>query len=89
MDRDLDNLTPLDSRNSLLMEPTTYKTPLQHGSDRKDFNQYRDGGRQPHRESTDNLIATAAPLGLERGHSHDDRDRSPYYDEREPKLPRF
>lgn len=89
MDRDMDNLTPLDARNSLLMEPTTYKSGMHHVNDRGNFQPYHDMDRKGHRESTDNLIAAAAPLGSERDHSRDGRDHSPYHDDRQPTIPRF
>ena len=80
VNREIDNLTPLDARNSLLMDPADYhdhKGPRVDGypmstyksrTDSEPARPYRDetppprpwGGR---RESTENLVASAASIG--------------------------
>ncbi|KAI4201680.1 MAG: hypothetical protein LQ348_001613 [Seirophora lacunosa] len=77
--RDLDNLTPLDARNSLLMDPADYKDaknpqvrgyPLSTYSSRTSYDAvrpYRDETPPPRPwgrcESSENLVSSAASLG--------------------------
>lgn len=87
LNRDLDNLTPLDARNSLLMDPADYKDakdpqargyPMSTYSSRTSddaVRPYRDQtppsrpwGRQ-RRESSENLVSSAASLGQRPGRS--------------------
>ncbi|KAL8943308.1 MAG: hypothetical protein Q9216_001151 [Gyalolechia sp. 2 TL-2023] len=85
LNRDLDNLTPLDARNSLLMDPVDYKdvkNPQARGyamstySSRTSYDAagpYRDETPPPRpwgrRESTENLVSSAASLGHNRERS--------------------
>ena len=82
VNREIDNLTPLDARNSLLMDPTDYhdlKGPRVDGYQMSTYKSrtdvdatrpYRDETPPPRswnrRESTENLVSTAASIG--RGH---------------------
>ena len=77
--RDLDDLTPLDARNSLLIDPTEYKDvknpqgksyPLSTYSSRRSYDTvqpYRDETPPPRRrgadESSENLVNSAAEMG--------------------------
>ncbi|KAL9080989.1 MAG: hypothetical protein Q9157_000399 [Trypethelium eluteriae] len=94
--RDLDTLTPLDARNSLLMDPTeakkfipaptTTKSPLVSPNPMAAPSNFsRKGGYGPVAQDQHGLMSDAAPMG---GH---DRSVSPApWDEevgREPKLP--
>ncbi|KAL9595824.1 MAG: hypothetical protein Q9219_006201 [cf. Caloplaca sp. 3 TL-2023] len=79
LNRDLDNLTPLDARNSLLMDPADYKDsknpqargfPMGTYSSRTSYDAvvpYRDETSPPRpwgrRESIENLVSSAASLG--------------------------
>jgi len=91
----IDNLTPLDARNSLLMgeishHDTAYKAPLaattpfyaDHARGRPDspYSHYDD---REYRDE-EHLVAGAAPLGS--GH-YRDHSRSPSVESREPRLP--
>ncbi len=79
VNRDLDNLTPLDARNSLLMDPADYRdgknphvgvypmsTYSSHASDDA-IRPYRDETPPPRRwgqrESSENLVSSAASIG--------------------------
>ena len=108
VNRDLDNLTPLDARNSLLMDPADYKDakdphvqgyPMGTYSSRTSYDAvrpYRDetppprpwGGR---RESTENLVSSAASLGHrhDRSNSRESFGVSPPPVTREPTVPDF
>ncbi|OJD37143.1 uncharacterized protein BKCO1_800033 [Diplodia corticola] len=87
LNRDLDDLTPLDARNSLLMDPGEYKSqrhsiiagakgydpvPMQEGISKK---------YHKHSTSHENLLDSAATMG------QNDRDRSASRDGRAPRLP--
>ncbi|KAL8655818.1 MAG: hypothetical protein Q9210_000659 [Variospora velana] len=79
VNRDLDNLTPLDARNSLLMDPADYKDakspqargyPMSTYSSRTSYDAvrpYRDETPPPRPwgrpESSENLVSSAASLG--------------------------
>ncbi|KAL9580552.1 MAG: hypothetical protein Q9203_006257 [Teloschistes exilis] len=79
LNRDLDNLTPLDARNSLLMDPADYKDsknphrqgyPMSTYSSRTSYDAarpYRDETPPPRawrgRESTENLVSSVASIG--------------------------
>lgn len=83
MNRDLDNLTPLDPRNSLLMEPTTYKNhkglvtkdySLEFEDDHESYPRYRDetpDGRRGYGrpESRERLVPSAADMPYVHGRS--------------------
>lgn len=82
INRDLDDLTPLDARNSLLIDPTDYKDvknqpaksyPLSTYSGRKSYDTrpYRDETPPPRRprESSENLVSSAANMGYGRDRS--------------------
>ncbi|KAL9603964.1 MAG: hypothetical protein Q9179_002026 [Wetmoreana sp. 5 TL-2023] len=85
LNRDLDNLTPLDARNSLLMDPAEYKdakTPQVRGypmgtySSRTSYDAvrpYRDETPPPRpwgrRESSEHLVSSAASFGHHRERS--------------------
>ncbi|KAL8720996.1 MAG: hypothetical protein Q9225_002236 [Loekoesia sp. 1 TL-2023] len=105
LNRDLDNLTPLDARNSLLMDPADYKDvknsqarayPMSTYSNRTSYDAvrpYRDEtppsrswGR---RESTENLVSSAASLGHrhERSNSRDSGAMTPPPLTRDPTVP--
>ncbi|KAL8694281.1 MAG: hypothetical protein Q9218_001049 [Villophora microphyllina] len=104
LNRDLDNLTPLDARNSLLMDPAEYKDaknphvrgyPMSTYSSRTSYDaprSYRDETPPPRtwgrRESTENLVNSAASLGHrhERSRSRDSFGASPPPIMREPTL---
>ncbi|KAI9732854.1 MAG: hypothetical protein M1834_003793 [Cirrosporium novae-zelandiae] len=110
LNRDLDDLTPLDARNSLLMEPTDYKdpkaplitsapysfsrptlgaaqpysdNPYAHKSQRKSF---LGKGHVP-RESSENLVNSAAPIGHEQDVRSTGRPSGNSLERREPKVP--
>lgn len=96
LNRDLDNLTPLDARNSLLMDPADYRDaknpqvggyPLSTYSTRTSYEgsrPYRDETPPPRpwgrRESSENLVGSAASIG---------RSASPFPQTRQPTLPDF
>ena len=79
INRDLDDLTPLDARNSLLIDPTDYKDvknpqaksyPLSIYSGRRSYDSvqpYRDETPPPRRprgaESSEDLVSSAADMG--------------------------
>ncbi|KAF2240787.1 TRP-domain-containing protein [Trematosphaeria pertusa] len=93
--RDLDNLTPLDARNSLLMDPQEYKrssipAPFgQRGYEPVPLTEQPTAyqGARPFREGQEHLLSDAASFG----HSHArsvSRDRSPSPpSSRAPRLP--
>ena len=105
--RDLDNLTPLDARNSLLMDPADYKDvkdpqvrgyPMSTYSTRTSYDAgrpYRDETPPPRpwgrRESTENLVSSAASLGHrhERSNSRESGVTSPPPLSRGPTVPDF
>ncbi|KAL8972870.1 MAG: hypothetical protein Q9183_000297 [Haloplaca sp. 2 TL-2023] len=108
VNRDLDNLTPLDARNSLLMDPADYKDakdPHVQGylmgtySSRTSYDAvrpYRDETPPPRpwgarRESTENLVSSAASLGHrhDRSNSRESFGVSPPPVSREPTVPDF
>lgn len=87
--RDLDNLTPLDARNSLLMDPQEYKRnsmPQPYAS-RKGYDpvplaeqQTAYGGARPYYDGNEHLLSEAAPYGTtahSRSHSTERRSPSP------------
>ena len=85
LNRDFDNLTPLSPRNTLLMDHTAYKDkvasirayPLRRQST-ETLQQYNDDlpsatrswGKPGARESTENLVGNAVPMGT-REHRYD------------------
>lgn len=99
LERDLDNLTPLHARNSLLMDPmvqkfpdTSYKAPLVAASPfadargRYDPVQNRDASPAGRYRDDEALMPAAAPF------SHHDQERSmhsrsPSVESRQPRLP--
>ncbi|KAF2742695.1 TRP-domain-containing protein [Sporormia fimetaria CBS 119925] len=90
--RDLDNLTPLDARNSLLMDPQEYKRASyrnSRGYEAVPLTEQKTGYNRPFADKDDqHLLADAASIG---GHSHTrsisgGRSRSPPAD-RAPRLP--
>ncbi|KAL8779865.1 MAG: hypothetical protein Q9213_006735 [Squamulea squamosa] len=93
VNRDLDNLTPLDARNSLLMDPADYRDaknphvgeyPMSTYSGRTSYDAVRRYGR----ESSENLVSSAASLG--RRHERDDSDdASSFPPTRQPMVPDF
>ncbi|KAL8840928.1 MAG: hypothetical protein Q9170_001121 [Blastenia crenularia] len=104
LNRDLDNLTPLDARNSLLMDPAEYKDaknpqargyPMSTYSNQTSYDAvrpYRDETPPPRpwgRESTENLVNSAASLGRrhERSTSRDSGVASPPPLTRGPTVP--
>ncbi|KAI4127700.1 MAG: hypothetical protein LQ338_003075 [Usnochroma carphineum] len=105
LNRDLDNLTPLDARNSLLMDPTDYKDaknpqvrgyPMGTYSSRTSYDAirpYRDETPPPRpwgrRESSENLVSSAASLGQrhERSTSRGSGGMSPPPLSRGPTVP--
>ncbi|KAL8772185.1 MAG: hypothetical protein Q9209_002620 [Squamulea sp. 1 TL-2023] len=103
VNRDLDNLTPLDARNSLLMDPADYRDaknphvgeyPMSTYSGRSSYDavrRYRDEtSPRPwgRGESSENLVSSAASLG--RRHERDDSDdANPYPPTRQPMVPDF
>lgn len=105
VNRDLDNLTPLDARNSLLMDPVDYKDakspqargyPMSSYSSRTSYDAvrpYRDETPPPRpwgrRESSENLVSSAASLGhrLERSSSRESDRTSPPPLSRGPTVP--
>ncbi|KAL8805105.1 MAG: hypothetical protein Q9182_002195 [Xanthomendoza sp. 2 TL-2023] len=105
LNRDLDNLTPLDARNSLLMDPADYKDaknahvgeyPMSTYSSRTSYEAvrpYRDATPPPRpwgrRESTENLVNSAASIGQrhERSGSRESDDGSPLPQIRQPTVP--
>lgn len=105
LNRDLDNLTPLDARNSLLMDPVDYRDaknpqvgsyPLSTYSTRTSYEgsrPYRDETPPPHswgrRESSENLVGSAASIGRSHEHRRESDDGSPFPQTRQPTLPEF
>ncbi|KAI9697892.1 MAG: hypothetical protein M1820_007679 [Bogoriella megaspora] len=96
LNRDLDALTPLDARNSLLMDPTeaknlvspaTGKSPLVSPHPMAPNSGFKKGGYGPVAQEQHGLMSDAAGMGA------DNRDRStspaPWDDDvhREPRLP--
>lgn len=76
LNRDLDNLTPLDARNSLLMEPTQYKSGAREISNYNAPGPYEPYRDQPTkferfgpRESQENLVASSASMGQQHSRS--------------------
>ncbi|KAF2640194.1 TRP-domain-containing protein [Massarina eburnea CBS 473.64] len=76
--RDLDNLTPLDARNSLLMDPIDYKRssiaskfgsrgydPVPHSEHNTSY-----GGARPFHDAPDNGHLLAETASIARSHSH-------------------
>ncbi|KAF2173384.1 hypothetical protein M409DRAFT_61822 [Zasmidium cellare ATCC 36951] len=101
MNRDLDNLTPLDARNSLLMDPmvqkdgadTSYKAPLVSASPFADqrgrYDPVHTRSDSPGRyHDEEHLVSHAAPFHT-RDHSRDPsaHSRSPSVESRQPQLP--
>ena len=87
LNREFDNLTPLDARNSLLLNSTDYKDalakppqvssyPLDAYSNNGSYEAvpYRDltptPGPRGARESSENLVGSAAGMGESMGHRH-------------------
>ena len=103
LNRDLDNLTPLDARNSLLMDPAEYKDakapqvrsyPMSNYSGRSSsevLRPYRDQTpprRWTRRESSENLVSSAASIGHHQRSDSRDSDRvSPPPMARQPTVP--
>ena len=95
--RDLDNLTPLDARNSLLMDPQDYNkrsSVLSVGGRRgydpipltEQNTSYQ--GARPFNDGHDNLLDNAAGFGHTATHSRGvSADRNPSPDARAPRLP--
>ncbi|KAL9640319.1 MAG: hypothetical protein Q9204_000760 [Flavoplaca sp. TL-2023a] len=104
LNRDLDNLTPLDARNSLLMDPADYRDaknpqvggyPLSTYSTRTSYEgsrPYRDETPPPRpwgrRESSENLVDSAASIGRSHERRESD-DAGPFCPTRQPTLPDF
>jgi len=100
LNREVDNLTPLDARNSLLMEPTSYK-----GGAREVTNFNAPGPYEPYRDaptdftrfgprdSEDNLISSAASMGHQHTRStsrgSEGTSPPPQVRERQPTLPQL
>ncbi|KAF2478031.1 TRP-domain-containing protein [Lindgomyces ingoldianus] len=98
--RDLDNLTPLDARNSLLMDPVEYKSTsvpapfgTRGGYDPVPLSEQQVGPRGTRRfqEGQEHLLSEAASIDGQRSHSHTrsisgDRSQSPPVS-RAPRLP--
>jgi Transient receptor potential (TRP) ion channel/ML-like domain len=90
--RDIDDLTPLDGRTSILMQPTGYKSQPQkrmsHAQNPTAYEPYREHG-VPYHNSNINLVGAAAPMGRERSRSsygsHGSPSPSPMG--RQPTLP--
>lgn len=95
--RDLDNLTPLDARNSLLMDPQDYNKrssvlsvggrrgydPIPLTEQNTSYN-----GARPFTDGHDNLLTNAADFGRTGTHSRGvSADRNPSPDARAPRLP--
>ena len=93
----MDNLTPLDARNSLLMDPQEYSkrgSVLSTGSRRgydpipltEQNTSYQ--GARPFNDGNDNLLGNAAEFGHTGSHSRGvSADRDPSPDARAPRLP--
>ncbi|KAB2579994.1 hypothetical protein BFW01_g5498 [Lasiodiplodia theobromae] len=87
LNRDLDNLTPLDARNSLLMDPGEYKSQrhsIMSGAKGYDPVPMQEGvSKKYHGRNTshENLLDSAAGMG------QNERDRSMSRDGRAPRLP--
>lgn len=95
--RDIDDLTPLDGRASILLQPTGYKTTNQKRISQSmvpaAYEPYRERDL-PGRASQDNLMHQAAPMGQNYGYSHGRRpsygnggSHSPPPFDRQPTLP--
>jgi Transient receptor potential (TRP) ion channel/ML-like domain len=91
--RDLDDLTPLDGRTSILMQPTGYKTPSQTRTSRAlgpgAYEPFRERGL-PSEDSNDSLVRSAAPMGREHRRNgsyggHGNPSPAPF--NRQPTLP--
>ncbi|KAF2729013.1 TRP-domain-containing protein [Polyplosphaeria fusca] len=90
--RDLDNLTPLDARNSLLMDPTEYKStpaPAPFGNNPRGYDpvplseqQTAYGGARPFGDGQERLLGDAASFSHDREVSRERLD-----DSRAPRLP--
>ncbi|KAI4223246.1 MAG: hypothetical protein L6R36_005565 [Xanthoria steineri] len=105
LNRDLDTLTPLDARNSLLMDPADYRDaknpqvgsyPLSTYSTRTSYEgsrPYRDETPPQHswrrRESSENLVGSAASIGRSYDRRRESDDGSPFPQTRQPTLPEF
>ena len=103
INRDLDDLTPLDARNSLLIDPMEYKDvknfqgksyPLSTYSRRSSspFTPYRDETPPPRRargirDSSENLVSSAAKMGHRRSISRESDGVSPPPIDRQPTVP--
>ncbi|KAI9859053.1 MAG: hypothetical protein M1813_007181 [Trichoglossum hirsutum] len=95
LNRDLDALTPLDARNSLLMDPTQYpESKRSLLSSNEPAHPYRDAspmpqGRRAMRESADNLVASAASMPQSHGRniSNESFGGSPPPMNRQPTVP--
>lgn len=93
--RDLDNLTPLDARNSLLMDPQEYKraSAMSTGGHRYDPIPLTEQnttyhGARPFQDDHENLVDNAAGFGRTGTHSRGiSADRNPSPDARAPRLP--
>lgn len=100
--RDLDDLTPLDARNSLLIDPTEYKDvknpqaksyPLSTYSSRRSYDTvqpYRDETPPPRRradESSENLVKSAAEMGHDRSASGESDVINSPSTRRQPTIP--
>jgi Transient receptor potential (TRP) ion channel/ML-like domain len=90
---DLDNLTPLDGRTSIMMQPTGYKAQSQKRMSQpfgpSAYEPYRERGLA-HQDSSDTLTRSAAPMGYEHGRtksygSHGSPSPPPFG--RQPTLP--
>lgn len=94
--RDLDNLTPLDARNSLLMDPQEYKrgSVMSVGAHRgydpiplTEQNTTYHGAR-PFHDGQEHLLDNAAGFGRTQSHARSvSGDRNPSPDARAPRLP--
>lgn len=95
--RDLDNLTPLDARNSLLMDPQEYKrASIMSVGGRRGYdpiplteqNTAYHGGARPFNDGQEHLLDNAAGFGHTGTHSRGvSADRNPSPDARAPRLP--
>jgi len=85
LNRDLDNLTPLDARNSLLMEPTEYKSSVRepHVAEHPFNNRKSYTPVPPTDMSREYLLSDAASMGSRAMHQRD-RSMSP---NRAPAIP--
>ncbi|KAF1979502.1 TRP-domain-containing protein [Bimuria novae-zelandiae CBS 107.79] len=94
--RDLDNLTPLDARNSLLMDPQEYKRGSilsvggRRGYDPIPLTEQNTSyhGARPFTDGQENLLDHAAGFGRTETHNRGaSADRNPSPDARLPRLP--